>query len=69
MSKLYSGVRLLEQVTSPSGITFATDEVLHGLLSELKQWKAALPEHLKFRGALESSLTPGMHEFIYLGSN
>ena len=69
MSKLYSGGCLLEQVTSPSGITFATDEVLHGLLSDLKQWKEALPGHLKFRGAVESSLTAGMHEFVYLRSN
>ena len=69
MSNLYSGACLLEQVTSPPGITFAMDEALHGLLSDLKRWKEALPGHLKFRGAVKSSLTAGMQEIIYLRSN
>ena len=35
---------------SPSGLTFTTDEMLYSLLADLENWKASLPENLKYRG-------------------
>jgi len=46
---------------SPSGISSATDEILHGLFNDLKRWKEALPDHLKYKGALETPQTAGMY--------
>ena len=35
---------------SPSGLMFTTDEMLYNLLADLENWKANLPENLKYRG-------------------
>ncbi|OCB84325.1 hypothetical protein A7U60_g9005 [Sanghuangporus baumii] len=42
--------RVLKTIYGPSGITYATDEKLVALLNDMKEWKARLPEDLKFRG-------------------
>jgi hypothetical protein len=46
---------------SPSGISYTTDETLHGLFNDLKLWKEALPDHLKYKGALDTSRTAGVY--------
>jgi len=43
---------------SPSGLTFTTDEMLYSLLGDIENWKANLPEHLRFHGP-ETSLNAG----------
>ncbi|KAG5645591.1 hypothetical protein DXG03_005729 [Asterophora parasitica] len=42
--------KVLKTIYSPSGLTFTTDEILYALLADIENWKAGLPEHLKFRG-------------------
>jgi len=44
---------------SPSGLTTATDPMLHELLRDLEAWKDNLPENLKYRGP-ETPRNPGM---------
>ncbi|KAG5352350.1 hypothetical protein C0989_002732 [Termitomyces sp. Mn162] len=50
--------RVLKTIYSPSGLAFTTDEMLYSLLGDMEAWKAALPEHLKFRGP-ETPRNPG----------
>ncbi|KAL5490395.1 hypothetical protein ACEPAI_5228 [Sanghuangporus weigelae] len=42
--------RVLKTIYGPSGLTYATDGKLAALLNDMKEWKARLPEDLKFRG-------------------
>ncbi|KAG6860597.1 hypothetical protein C0995_009487 [Termitomyces sp. Mi166 len=39
-----------DDILSPSGLSFTTDDMLYALLSDMEAWKAGLPEQLKFRG-------------------
>ncbi|RDB21104.1 Acetamidase regulatory protein [Hypsizygus marmoreus] len=55
---------LLTAVCSPSGLTFTTDEMLYALLADIENWKAGLPEHLKFRGP-DSPQNAGLLHLLY----
>ena len=39
-----------DDLSSPSGLMFTTDEKLYSLLADLENWKANLPANLKYRG-------------------
>ncbi|KNZ79402.1 Acetamidase regulatory protein, partial [Termitomyces sp. J132] len=56
--------RVLKTIYSPSGLAFTTDEMLYSLLGDMEAWKAALPEHLKFRGP-ETPRNPGLLHLLY----
>lgn len=48
-SLLICGLLILS--SSPSGLTFMTDDILYDLLADIQRWKEGLPEQLQFRGA------------------
>ncbi|KIM79752.1 hypothetical protein PILCRDRAFT_823319 [Piloderma croceum F 1598] len=56
--------RVLKTIYSPSGLTFTTDAMLHGLLSDLETWKTNLPESLKYRGP-ETPRNAGLLHLLY----
>ncbi|GLB34697.1 putative fungal specific transcription factor [Lyophyllum shimeji] len=56
--------RVLKTIYSPSGLTFTTDDMLYALLADMENWKAGLPDHLKFRGP-ETPRTAGLLHLLY----
>ncbi|KAL0946728.1 hypothetical protein HGRIS_012908 [Hohenbuehelia grisea] len=56
--------RVHKNIYSPSGLTHATDEMLHALLADINRWKDHLPEDLKFRG-VDTPLKAGILHMLY----
>ncbi|KAH0830630.1 hypothetical protein J3R83DRAFT_2085 [Lanmaoa asiatica] len=56
--------RVLKTIYSPSGLMFTTDEMLYSLLADLENWKANLPENLKYRG-LDTPQNAGLLHLLY----
>ncbi|KAF5386791.1 hypothetical protein D9615_001601 [Tricholomella constricta] len=56
--------KVLKTIYSPSGLTFTTDEILYALLADIENWKAGLPEHLKFHG-IETPRNAGLLHLLY----
>ncbi|KAI0318935.1 fungal-specific transcription factor domain-containing protein [Amylostereum chailletii] len=56
--------RVLKTIYSPAGLTLATDEILHQLLSDIESWRANLPEILQFRGP-DTSRAGGLLFLLY----
>ena len=54
-----------DAMTSPSGLNFTTDEMLHDLLADIQRWKEGLPEHLRFKGP-DSHQHAGMFTYFCL---
>ncbi|KAF9053928.1 hypothetical protein BDZ89DRAFT_1107500 [Hymenopellis radicata] len=42
--------RVLKTIYSPSGLNFATDEILQSLFADIEAWRERLPEGLKYKG-------------------
>ncbi|CAK5264927.1 unnamed protein product [Mycena citricolor] len=59
------GGRVVKTIYSPSGLTLVTDDVLHKLLSDIENWKANLPESLRFKGP-ETSQSGGILHLLYI---
>ncbi|KAN0077222.1 Fungal specific transcription factor domain containing protein [Tylopilus felleus] len=56
--------RVLKTIYSPSGLMFTTDEMLYSLLADLENWKANLPENLKYRGP-DTPQNAGLLHLLY----
>ncbi|THH09362.1 hypothetical protein EW145_g2079 [Phellinidium pouzarii] len=56
--------RVLKTIYGPSGLTYATDEKLYALLSDMKGWQENLPEDLKYRG-LDTPRSGGLLHLLY----
>jgi hypothetical protein len=51
--------RVLKTIYSPTGLKFATDEQLEGILNDMKEWQDNLPHSLQFTGQ-DSSIAAGL---------
>ncbi|KAG9318550.1 hypothetical protein JVU11DRAFT_642 [Chiua virens] len=56
--------RVLKTIYSPSGLMFTTDEMLYSLLADLENWKANLPENLRYRGP-DTPQNAGLLHLLY----
>ncbi|KAF9014087.1 fungal-specific transcription factor domain-containing protein [Cyathus striatus] len=56
--------RVLKAIYSPAGLNCTTDETLSGILNDMEDWKAKLPDHLQFRGP-ETPRNAGLLHLLY----
>lgn len=56
--------RVLKTIYSPSGLNFATDEILQSLFADIEAWRERLPEGLKYKG-VGTPLTAGILHLLY----